>query len=282
MPDKNLQNDHLACEQWEAMLAEALDGPLAVEDAARFDAHATSCAACAQLLEESRRGQQWLRYLAAERAVPEDLVAKILALSRGQVLTPAAAPASTVIAMPKQPAWKGAIPWYAGLRRRMEPRLMMTAAMAFFSIALTLNLTGVHNGTMRWSDLNPANLRSNFQRQLATASSSVTRYYDHLRFVYEVEARVREFRRTEEQEDSGQRKNEQHQQGNHGGSANKSGTPSKDGSLNEPPAERPAPVVASHMIEAKLEWKNAEEEIDRDPRDLFEGRHIDQAGRSLA
>jgi hypothetical protein len=70
----------------------------------------------------------------------------------------------------------------------------MTAAMAFFSIALTLNLTGVRLTTLRMADLRPVAMKSYMERQLNMASVPIVRYYDHLRFVYEVESRVRQLR----------------------------------------------------------------------------------------
>ncbi len=70
----------------------------------------------------------------------------------------------------------------------------MTAAMAFFSIALTLNLAGVRLTDLRLADLRPKAMRSYMERQLTMASVPIVRYYDHLRFVYEVESRVRELR----------------------------------------------------------------------------------------
>jgi hypothetical protein len=72
----------------------------------------------------------------------------------------------------------------------MQPRLAMTAAMAFFSIALTLNLTGVRLTDLRPSDLKPSNLKHTFYQ----ADASVVRYYDNLRVVYELESRVRDLR----------------------------------------------------------------------------------------
>ena len=62
----------------------------------------------------------------------------------------------------------------------------MTAAMAFFSIALTLNLTGVRLSDLRLADLRPNAVRSFMERRLTMASTPIIRYYDHLRFVYEV------------------------------------------------------------------------------------------------
>jgi hypothetical protein len=84
------------------------------------------------------------------------------------------------------------------VRRFAEPRLLMTAAMAFFSIALTLNLSGVRLSNIRLSDFRPAAVRSFMERRIMTASVPIVRYYDHLRFVYEVESRMRELRRSTE------------------------------------------------------------------------------------
>ena len=84
----------------------------------------------------------------------------------------------------------------ARMRRFAEPRLLMTAAMAFFSIALTLNLTGVRLSRIRVSDLKPVSVKMYVERQFTTASTPIVRYYDHLRFVYEVQSRMRELRRT--------------------------------------------------------------------------------------
>jgi hypothetical protein len=91
---------------------------------------------------------------------------------------------------------------FAQARHFAEPRLLMTAAMAFFSIALTLNLTGVRLSGLRLSDLKPTTIRSFMERRVTMASTPIIRYYDHLRFVYEVETRVRELRRTTENDDT--------------------------------------------------------------------------------
>ena len=44
------------------------------------------------------------------------------------------------------------------------------------------------------------------ERQLTMASVPIVRYYDHLRFVYEVESRVRELRSESEGEGSGEQR----------------------------------------------------------------------------
>jgi hypothetical protein len=74
----------------------------------------------------------------------------------------------------------------------MQPRMAMTAAMAFFSIALTLNLTGVHLNDLSVSDLKPSNLRRTFYQ----TNASFVRYYENLRVVYELESRVQDLKRS--------------------------------------------------------------------------------------
>src|SRR5271165_2724286 len=182
----------LRCEEWEALLADALDGVMPPADSATFEAHSHDCAACAGLLAQSRQGQEWMRFLNIEPEMPGDLMERILSRTSGAVadrpLAVYGAPIAAgpnVLAMPRRKfVW--------------DTRLMMTAAMAFFSIALTLNLAGVRLTDLRLADLTPANLENNLTRQFYGAKSQLVRYYDNLRFVYEVESKMRELKRDEE------------------------------------------------------------------------------------
>jgi hypothetical protein len=66
----------------------------------------------------------------------------------------------------------------------------MTAAMAFFSIALTLNLAGVRLNNIRTASFTPSGL----QRTFADADASVTRTFQNNRVVYQMESKVSELR----------------------------------------------------------------------------------------
>jgi hypothetical protein len=198
-----------ACGQWETLLAEALDGLLKPEDEATFTAHKSICPACAALFEEARRGREWLAFLSPEPDVPAGLLDRILAQTGpGQVAGYGLVTGGgNVLAMP--PAWQR--PGFVGhVRRFAEPRLLMTAAMAFFSIAMTLNLTGVKLSDLRLANLRPSAVRSFMERRLTMASTPIVRYYDHLRLVYEVQTRMRELRRNTE--GGGQGEGEQYRQ----------------------------------------------------------------------
>src|ERR1035438_6957814 len=204
-----------ACGLWETLLADALDGLLSPRDEATFNAHMAACPACTALYEDSNRGREWLEFLSPEPEVPAGLLDKILAQTGpGQVAGFGLVTSEgTVVPMRPTsiPAWQR--PGLMGrVRRFAEPRLLMTAAMAFFSIALTLNLTGVRLTSLRLSDLRPSAMRSFMERRLTMASTPIIRYYDHLRFVYEVETRMRELRRSNQGEGQGGDNKTQQQQ----------------------------------------------------------------------
>jgi hypothetical protein len=168
------------------------------------------CPACAALYEEARRGREWLEFLSPEPEVPAELLSRILEQTGpGQAASQAQAvgsgydlPVPLVLLPVAIPAWQR--PGFMGaVRRFAEPRLLMTAAMAFFSIALTLNLTGIHLRNLRFANLRPNAVRSVLERRLTMASTPIVRYYDHLRFVSEVESRVRELRWNSQGESGG-------------------------------------------------------------------------------
>ena len=192
------------------MLTDALDGTLSPADQAAFDLHLLSCAACSSMMADAQRGAAWLEMLRVPRPEPSaTLLDRILAQTsrappaRSQPKPPSPVPSNVLLGHPTllpqihatQPA-SNVLPFRsriaAGFNLRihrphlLQPRLAMTAAMAFFSIALTLNLTGVRLSELRASDLRPSSIKRSFSQ----ANAHVVRYYDNLRVVYELESRV--------------------------------------------------------------------------------------------
>jgi hypothetical protein len=201
----NRAGDGGHCAQCEAMLTDALDGTLSAADQELFEAHMAECGPCAQMLADAKRGAAWLEMLRNPAPEPSAaLLERILAQTSGDAShaipvagTTLATPVDGVPAMAPGYATPGAtygnvIPFRQRLRASsfgqilLQPRLAMTAAMAFFSIALTMNLTGVHPLELRANDLTPSSLN----RDLVSAKTRVIHYYEGLRVVYELESRV--------------------------------------------------------------------------------------------
>ena len=190
----------LRCDEWENLLVDALDGTLTAADAAAFTRHHSECALCAQMFKETQQGKAWMEYLAVEPEPPADLLKKILARTSERHL-PGVVPGVAPAVLPPRPAWRRVVPRVVPMIRQvLEPRLLMTLAMAFFSIALTLNLTGIKLSEIQASDLRPSRLRANLTRHYYSTNEQVMKYYENLRLVYEMEARVRELRRSTEAE----------------------------------------------------------------------------------
>jgi hypothetical protein len=257
MADRGYIPSSSECGRWETLLADALDGQLRPEDEAAFTSHMAVCPGCAALFEEARRGREWLEFLSPEPEVPEGLLDRILAQTGpGQVagfglVTEGAA----VAAMPKP--WQR--PSFAGrVRRYAEPRLMMTAAMAFFSIALTLNLVGFKFSEVRLSDLRPSAVRSVVTRRIVTASIPLIRYYDHLRFLYQVESSMRQGRTGEGQSEAAPKP----AQPAGPGESKKSSRGKSGGSHVEPPVRsgtpdvHPASSSAGYYFDTSLKVKD--------------------------
>ena len=199
MAERNHNPNSPSCGEWEMLLADSLDGLLKPEDEAVFNAHLVACPACSALFEEARRGREWLEFLSPEPEVPAGLIDKILAHTgpgheAGHRLATAG---SNVI--PIRPV--SIPPWQrpglvARVQRFAEPRLLMTAAMAFFSITMTLNITGVRLSSLRISGLRPGIMRSYMERQLNMASTPIIRLYDNSRLAYEVQTTIQVLRLT--------------------------------------------------------------------------------------
>ncbi len=238
MADRGNIPNSPACGLWETLLADALDGLLRPEDEATFSSHMAVCPSCTSLFEEARRGREWLEFLSPEPEVPEGLLDKILAQTGpGHTSEYKLATAGNVVPM-AIPAWQR--PGLMGrIRRFAEPRLLMTAAMAFFSIALTLNMTGVKLTDFRLSNLRPTAVRSFMERRLTMASTPIIRYYDHLRLVYEVESRMRELRQNSQGKQQQQRQTQPAAPGESKQNPNR-----KDGgSRVDPPQQSGAPSL---------------------------------------
>jgi hypothetical protein len=253
-----------ACGEWEILLADAVDGQLKPGDEAAFTAHMAICPACAALFEDARLGREWLGFLSTEPEVPAGLLDKILAQTGpGQVegfglvadsgnMLPVA-PRSTPVSIP---VWQR--PGFVGnVRRFAEPRLLMTAAMAFFSISATLSITNVRLSSLRLADLRPTAVRSLMERQLTMASVPIVRYCDHSNFVYEVRSTVRELRRATQIESEGG-EYEQKQKDTAPGESRQVPDRKDGGSPIEPlqksdnPTQRPALDDSADFLESSL------------------------------
>lgn len=259
--DENQPHRSPLCSACEEMLADALDKTLSPADQAWFDKHITSCVDCSDRLADAQRGAAWLELLKSPRPEPsaalmERILAQTSGLEQNNGLSPfvigqpvpesaPAMPHSNLLPFrPRMPRFGGQFGFGAWANAYSQPRLLMTAAMAFFSIALTLNLTGVRLDQLRASNLNPNNVRKTYYE----ASADAVRYYDNLKVVQVMESRVDSLR-TSDSENGRDQVRTPAPQPKPGANPERKPTPKPaQKTPNGPVSRRETPIVRPHFL----------------------------------
>lgn len=185
-------HNDMQCSEFDALLSEALDHILSGPKFEAFQSHAKSCAVWKLLLAEAEIGKRWLEQL-VEVDPPQHLVHNILAATSGidtARMHGAAAAQAQISWYDRIAAWSSAMlrPVAAMVK---QPRFAMSFGMVFFSLSISLSLAGVKLTDLRHTDLRPSAIKRTYYE----TSGRVVKYYENIRFVYEIESRVREFKR---------------------------------------------------------------------------------------
>jgi hypothetical protein len=186
----NEAKNGMECSEFEALLADALDNALGADSRPAFDEHGRSCAVCGPMLAEALEGMVMVRGM-AELQPPKNLVHNILAATSRKEATA------------EQIAEQAKLGWMDRLRRSVTPglgglmhsRFAMSFAMAFFSLSITLTLAGVKVTDVKNMVEHPSLLRKNMVLGFTNVEAKVTSYYENLRLVYQVQAKVRELKK---------------------------------------------------------------------------------------
>ena len=185
----DLTRNGMQCNEFDLVLADALDGVLTGVELDRFQAHARGCKACGPLFAEAEAGRNWLKGL-TEVEPPVSLVTNILASTTGvdtqRLRVMVRAPQPRVSWLERLQA--SLEPIWATVR---QPRFAMSFGMAFFALSVGLTVAGVKPADLREISLRPTAIRHTYY----STQARVVRYYENIRLVYEVESRVRELKR---------------------------------------------------------------------------------------
>jgi hypothetical protein len=186
----NEAKNGMECGEFEALLADALDSAIAADTRTAFDEHGRSCAVCGPLFAEAWEGMVMVQGL-AELEPPKNMVHNILAATSRKEATA------------EQIAEDSKLGWLERMRRNLRPqvgglmhsRFAMSFAMAFFSLSITLTLAGVKVTDVKNMVEHPSMLRKNAVLGYAHVEAKVASYYENLRLVYQVQAKVRELKK---------------------------------------------------------------------------------------
>src|SRR3982075_1380348 len=191
MPDQT--NNGMQCQEFDVLLADALDGVLTGGKLDRFKAHTGTCSACGPLFAEAYAGANCLKQLREvepSAGLVENILASTTGIASDRLRAPSPSTPPHVSWWEKTQAWVSEMvePIWATVR---QPRFAMSFCMAFFSLSVALSMAGVKPSDLRQVSLRPAVIRHTYY----STQARVVRYYENIRFVYEVESRVRELKR---------------------------------------------------------------------------------------
>jgi hypothetical protein len=179
----------MQCTDFDALLSQAIDGTLSGERLTAFEAHGRECQTCGPLLQEAEAGRSWLKSL-LEVEPPEDLVTNILVRTTGIDTVRLTQGRRVTTSWMDRVRDFGAMLVSPVVAVARQPRFAMSFGMAFFTLSVGLSLAGVNISDLRHLDLRPSAIRRNYYE----TSGRVVKYYENIRFVYEIESRVRHFK----------------------------------------------------------------------------------------
>ena len=182
-------NGGMQCSEFDALLSQAIDGTLSGEKLTAFEAHARECKNCGPLLSEAEAGLSWLKSL-KEVDPPEELVTNILVRTTGIDTVRLHQGARVTTSWTDRVGELAAAVFSPIINVARQPRFAMSFGMAFFTLSVGLSLAGVKVSDLRHVDLRPSAIRRNYYE----TSGRVVKYYENIRFVYEIESRVRQFK----------------------------------------------------------------------------------------
>jgi len=177
------------CGEFEVWLADYLDDTLSPEQRAAIEHHISACTGCRALLEDCSAAVKFLKR-ADDVTPPPELITRIAyGAPLGRVRLPFERQSLLSRLTSK---------W---LQPLLQPRLAMGMAMTILSFAMLEKCTGVHVQHLQAADLNPVRIWGGVEDKTMRTKDRAVKYYENLRWVYEIETRLKTL---QEQQDTAQ------------------------------------------------------------------------------
>jgi hypothetical protein len=174
------------CADVEILICDYLDGTLTAEQKSAVERHLAQCPACAELARDSAAAVAFMER-AADVEPPPELITRILF----------DAPWNKDRTKPK-----GARSWMAGiLSPILQPRFAMGMAMTILSLSLLARFVAPVR-QLQLSDLEPAKVWAGFEDRTYRAWGRTVKFYDNLKFVYQIQTTLREWQQQSEDQQS--------------------------------------------------------------------------------
>jgi len=178
----------MTCANFEIALCDYLDGTLAAADRAEVERHLAGCPTCAELESDARAALQFMER-AADVEPPPELVTKLFAIAQ----------------MPeaKTRVRRGIRGWLERLVQPiLQPRLVMGLSLTILFFGMMARCAGIPGKHLSPADLDPARVWAGVEDRVQRGWERSVKFYENLRFVYQIQSRLREWREQQEQDNA--------------------------------------------------------------------------------
>ncbi len=186
------------CTDIELLLCDYLDRALPADQNTAFEGHIHSCSACVEMVADCRAAMGFV-----ERCETVEPPAPLLTRILNEI----------PVAREEQKRRRGFSAlihsWFAPIFR---PRFAMGMAMTILSFSMLGKFVGPVK-PIKAADLDPIRVVSTIDDKIHRGWNNVVKYYESLRFVYEIQTRLREWSQEQQEEDQGQAKTPQQKSG---------------------------------------------------------------------
>lgn len=179
----------MKCVELETLICDFVDGTLGAAERATVELHLEGCAACRELVEDSRAVLGFLER-ASEPEPPAELVNRILYEARQGHSAPVKKSGGR--------SWIGRL-----LEPVLQPKFAMGMAMTVLSFSMLARFAGIPVRPLKPSDLEPAKVWMSLEDKAYRTWERAKKYYESLRLVYEIQQTVRDWNETSETQASG-------------------------------------------------------------------------------
>jgi hypothetical protein len=173
------------CADAEILICDDLDGALSPVQKLELERHLAGCEACADMAADVRSAVAFMDR-AAEVEPPPQLVTRILFDAPWRQVRPSAA--------------SGIRGWFERLLDPvLQPRLAMGMAMTILSVAMLAKFVAPVR-QLQPSDLDPVKIWAELEDRAYRAWERSVKFYDNLRFVYQVQTTLREWEQQQDEQ----------------------------------------------------------------------------------
>lgn len=184
------------CADLQILLADYVDATLRGEQKSAVENHLAHCASCAEIARDAAGAVAFMGRAANVEAPPELVTRILFEVTHG----PSRAIVKSSWARRQLGAWFGA--WIEPI---LQPRFAMSMALTVLSFAMLGRLSGIEVRQLKPSDLDPVKVWMAVEDRAHRAWERTMKYYENVRVVFEIQARLKEW--TDEQAESGNGQN---------------------------------------------------------------------------